>query len=281
MLLGVLVTGVTVIVLAMVLGPLLRPAKAPPTRAAFDRAVYRDQLKELDRDVARGVLGPEEIATSRLELQRRLLAADAAAMPTQTGSSQPVLAVTLSILVVVVAGGLYWHMGSPNLPDDPYASRGAQIAKAREVQAQMAQIQAMVTKLATEMKSRPDDLDGWLRLGRSYAVLGDKYKAEAAFAKAEHLRPNDPGVLLSEAEALMVGHPLDQPMPPDVVALLTRIRGIDPKQPAMLWYLGIHEAQQGKFAAARADWQKLLTTLPAGSKDRQTVATAIEEIKGK
>ena len=58
------------------------------------------------------------------------------------------------------------------------------------------------------MKQHPDDLEGWLRLGRSYAVLGQPDDAAAAFAQAEKLKPNDPAVLMAEAQALMAGLPI-------------------------------------------------------------------------
>src|SRR5215472_3739778 len=112
MLLAFLFAGVTVIVLGMVLGPLLRPAKAPPERAAFDRAVYRDQLKELDREAARGVIDPGEVATARLELQRRILATDDAAPKlVATVRRQPLLAASLAVAIIIVAGALYWWKG--------------------------------------------------------------------------------------------------------------------------------------------------------------------------
>ncbi len=124
--LNLLLAGTTVIVIVLVLGPLMKPARAPATRAAFDRAVYRDQLKELDRDVARGVVRDSEAAATRLELQRRLLAADSDGAPEASGARKPLLAVGAAVLMVLVAGGIYAVMGSPRLPDDPYADRGAE-----------------------------------------------------------------------------------------------------------------------------------------------------------
>jgi cytochrome c-type biogenesis protein CcmH len=277
----ILLPVVTVIVLAMVLGPLLRPAKPPPERAAFDRAIYRDQLQELDRDIARGAIEPVAASAARLELQRRILATDKASVPSRPGASQTRLAAFLALAIVLVAGGLYWRMGTPNLPDQPYAARQPEREQQQRAQAQMAQIRAMVAKLANDMKSRPDDLDGWLRLGRSYAVLGQSDDAAAAFAQAERLKPNDPTVLLTEAQALMAGHSPMEPMPDQVIALLKRVAAIDPNNPAATWYLGLHAAQQGDFAAARDDWQKLLATLPADSDEHKTVAAALDAIKGR
>jgi cytochrome c-type biogenesis protein CcmH len=283
-LLVVALAGMTLIVLGMVLGPLLIRTRTPIERAAFDRAVYRDQLAELERDVARGVIEPSEAASARLELQRRLLATDTAPAPiahSASGAPQVALAAGLAMIVVVVAGAFYWRMGAPDLPDLPYAARGAERAQAAAAQAQMVQIRAMVAKLAEDMKSHPDDLDGWLRLARSYTVLGQPDAAVAAFAEAERLKPDDPAILLAEAQMLMEGHPVSEPISDQAVALLKRVVALDPDNPAASWYLGIYAAQQGDFAGARAIWDKLLAALPADSEEYRTVAAALQAISSR
>jgi len=273
------IVGTTIIVLALVLGPLLKPARAPETRAAFDRAIYRDQLKELEREVARGAVAEGEAATARLELQRRLLAADGEEKKAAAGTRKPLLAGAVALAIVTIAGGLYLRLGSPGLPDDPFAARQAERDQMAQQQAQLTQIRGMVAKLADEMKQHPDDLEGWLRLGRSYTVLGQADDAAAAFAEAEKLKPNDPGVLMAEAQAMMAGRPIADEMTPQVVALFTRIQAIDPDEPAVLWYLGLHAAQQGDFKTARADWQKVKDKMPPGSDEARTVEQALDAIK--
>ena len=274
------ILGTTLIVLTLVLGPLLKPARAPATREAFDRAVYRDQLKELEREVARGAVAESEAATARLELQRRLLAADSEDKAAATGGARkPLLAAALALAIVLIAGGLYLRLGSPGLQDDPYADRQAERDQIAQQQAQLNQIRGMVAKLADEMKQHPDNVEGWLRLGRSYAVLGQADEAAAAFAQAEKLKPNDPAVLMAEAQALMAGKPLSQELTPQVVALLERIQTIAPDEPAVLWYLGLHAAQQGDFKTARADWEKVKEKMQPGSDEARTVAQALDAIK--
>lgn len=274
-------TAMTAIVLALVLGPLLKPARPAATREAFDRAVYRDQLKELDRDVARGTVAESEAGAARLELQRRLLSADRETTTGAAGSRLPLIAIGAALLIALVAGGIYAIMGAPSLPDDPYAARQAERDQVAQEEAQMAQIKAMVAKLADDMKQHPDDVDGWLRLGRSYAVLGQAQDAAAAFAQAEKLKPNDPNVLMAEAQALMAGHSLAEPISDQVVALLNRIQTIAPDEPAVMWYLGLHAAQNGDFATARSDWQKVMAKMPADSDEAKTVAAALDAIKDK
>ena len=279
--LAALILAITFIVLLMVVGPLVRPARAPRERSAFDRAVYRDQLAELEREVGRGLVEPDQAATARLELQRRLLAADARSAAAKPGNRQPLLAAALAVAIALGAGALYLRVGAPGLPGEPYAARGPERERVAAEQAEMAQIKGMVARLADRLKANPDDLEGWIRLGRSYAVLGERKEAEAAFAEAERLKPNDPEVILAEAQAMMVGRAVADPIPDPVVTLLKRVAAIDPAQPVALWYLGLYAAQQSDFAQARANWQKLLKILPAASPEHRTLESALEAIKGR
>jgi cytochrome c-type biogenesis protein CcmH len=52
-----------------------------------------------------------------------------------------------------------------------------------------AMIRSMVGRLADRLKSEPNDLDGWLRLGRAYGVLGERDQAVDAYEHADRLLP--------------------------------------------------------------------------------------------
>src|SRR5579872_2147105 len=126
MLLAVVLMLVTLVIVASVVAPLVRRSGPAPARAAFDNAVYRAQLAELERDVARGTIKAEEEASARLEIQRRLLAStagnQAAKPPSATG---PVLAVVLALAIPAVGALVYLARGSPGLPDRPVAEAAA------------------------------------------------------------------------------------------------------------------------------------------------------------
>src|SRR4051794_22919307 len=116
---------VCVAMLLLVLGavglPLLSGTKTSPDRAQYDRAVYRDQLLEVERDVARGVLSASEADAARLEIHRRLLAVNGSIEPAATvARSSPLMAAVTGLAVIVGAGGLYWRLGQPNLSDAPF-----------------------------------------------------------------------------------------------------------------------------------------------------------------
>ena len=103
--------------------PLLAGVAAPPERGQFDRAVYRDQLRELDRDIARGVLSGAEAEPTRLEIQRRLLSVDKpASVRGMRLGRRPGLAAAVSLFVLIGGVALYLQIGTPLLPDAPFAA---------------------------------------------------------------------------------------------------------------------------------------------------------------
>ena len=129
----------------------------------------------------------------------------------------------------------------------------------------------MVAQLAAKLQADPNDVDGWLRLGRSYSVLGDAEKSADAYDHAAKLNPSDASIPLQEAEALLENRAPGTPVPPRAVALLHRVEASEPDQPEVLWYLGAAAAQDHRVEEAERYWQRLLPLLPADSADRKTV----------
>jgi cytochrome c-type biogenesis protein CcmH len=112
-------------------------------------------------------------------------------------------------------------------------------------------------------------------------VLGEHDKAVDAFEHAAKLKPDDPAILLGEAEALMPDHRPETPIPAPAVALFKRVETLDPSQPAALWYLGLASAQQRQFDDAGRYWKRLLVVLPPDSDQRQAVTAAIDALESK
>src|SRR5205823_898566 len=65
--------GLSALALAMLLAPLFYRRRGPASRDAYSLAVYRDQLAEIERDLARGVLAAEHAEAARAEIARRIL----------------------------------------------------------------------------------------------------------------------------------------------------------------------------------------------------------------
>ena len=118
--------GLTTLAVALLLAPLILRDRASQARDAYNLAVYRDQLAELERDVERGILSASEAEAAKSEIGRRILALAPSAAP-RAVSSKPIVIAAMAILVLPFAAWtLYWNLGSPSLADQPLASRGTQ-----------------------------------------------------------------------------------------------------------------------------------------------------------
>ena len=121
MILFVVLGLMTVVALALLVVPLLRRHGAQAARADYDMEIYRDQLGELERDVERGLIGPEEKATARTEIERRMLNAvpvDGSPDDARPQGQGPLIAAfALTVLVPLAAGSIYLGLGTPELED--------------------------------------------------------------------------------------------------------------------------------------------------------------------
>jgi cytochrome c-type biogenesis protein CcmH len=169
--------------------------------------------------------------------------------------------------------------GTAEKSQGPSASDMAQAANMSPAQRE-AMIRGMVANLAAKQDADPGNFDGWMRLGRAYAVLKDMDKAMAAYAKAQALRPDDLTVPEAEAQALLADYKPGEPLPDRAIRLLHQIEAKDPTQVMAQWYLGLAATQSGNVAEARQHWQGLADRLPAGSEDRKMVEAALATLPG-
>ena len=262
--------------LALLLWPLLRGQRRnAPSRAAFDMRLYRDQLAEVERDAARGLLAPAEAEAARIEVKRRLLAAaDAEENATgETGVAEsgraaerpaprrwlPIAA--LAVLLPTAAGLLYLELGQPGIPDQPLAQRRMQQMLAGGASAeQAASLEEATRQLEQRLASRPEDLGGWFLLGRSYLSLQRLPEAVRALARARALAPDEPDIVGAYAEAALAasGGQIDA----TVREALTRLLALDPLSPKARFLLALDQAQQGDLAAAMQGWVDLVAISP-------------------
>ncbi|MFP6777970.1 MAG: tetratricopeptide repeat protein, partial [Alphaproteobacteria bacterium] len=142
----------------------------------------------------------------------------------------------------------------------------------------MDMIRSMVEQLAARLVDEPDDLDGWLRLGRSYSVLGRHAESRDAYARAADIAPDDTAVLRGYARAVMNAAGDATQFPEQAITLYQRILELDPNQLEALWFMGFVEAADGHSDTARGFWNRLLDLLPPGSADRGVVERALKDL---
>jgi cytochrome c-type biogenesis protein CcmH len=274
MLLALAIAAVTLIVVATVVLPLMKGARAAPDRAAFDRAVYRDQLKELERDQARDLIDADQAAAARLEIERRLLAADTPPAATVArGAGSPMLAVALALLLPAAAAAIYLALGAPTLPDEPYAARGPERALAAR-EGRHDDVSGAMAALEKDLAAHPDDADKWLLLARSAATIGQWQKSANAYQKALVLTKNRPDVASAYGEMLVFA--AEGVVTPRAQEAFTAAVARDPKDAAARYYLALAEAQAGNAPGAIDGWQKLAADV-ADPELRDRLRTRIAE----
>jgi cytochrome c-type biogenesis protein CcmH len=143
-----------------------------------------------------------------------------------------------------------------------------------------AMIQSMVDRLAARLKENPDDVEGWMRLGRSYMVMGRTDEGVEAMAKAADLAPKDKDVLTEYASAILTAEGGPDNVPPKMVEILERIGAIDPKNANALWYLGLAAKQKGHPEEAARLWQELLSQVDPGTAPYERLKREIDALPG-
>jgi len=265
------------VILAFVFVPLARGSQPVAPRELFARGVYRDQLSEIARDVERGLADADQAEATRREIERRLLSTAKPEGAAAAVSRRPVLAAVLALAVCLVAGGLYALLGTPGMPDMPFADRAAERSLASHEMP--LDLDKAVAGLEAKLAAKPDDADGWLLLGRTEAARNHWQKSADAMRHAMILTKNRPDIAAAYGEILvMAGGGIVTPTARDVfAAVLAR----EPDNAQALWYLGLAAAQGKNFDEARSDWQRLLKLLPADGEDRKLVSDALDALNGK
>jgi cytochrome c-type biogenesis protein CcmH len=239
-----------------VLWPLAR--RASPLRSGSDVAIYRDQLEEIERDRAAGLIEDKEAASAQVEVSRRLIAAADAqtALPSNVPSARwrrRAVAIVALVLLPLGATGLYLALGSPLLPDQPLAPR---LAAARGNQS----VDTLIAQVEAHLERNPDDGRGWeviapvyLRLGRfddavrarrhALRLNGTTAERESAFGEALVFAAN--GVVTAEAKAAF-----------------ERAVALDANGVQARYFLGLAAEQDGDRAQAAATWRALIEAAP-------------------
>lgn len=252
--------------------------------ADLDVQVYKDQLQSLGSDLERGVITPEEFEAAKLEVSRRILAADRRAQEEVVVSGAVASKPFMAVITLVLTGGslgLYAIMGAPELPDQPLQARleAAKVARESRPNQVEAEVQVgqgaakaapaidkdylkLIEQLRETMMQRPSDPEGWKLLAlhearagnmarawrakeKMIALVGDKVSGEDYADLAEFMIVATKGYVSVEAEE----------------ALANALK-LDAKSPRARYYSGLALAQNGRPDVAYRMWIGLLEEGP-------------------
>jgi cytochrome c-type biogenesis protein CcmH len=248
----------TAAALYAVLRPLLRAGNGDPRLSALE-AAHRA-----------GVLDAQEYASKRAALS----AGDAApaAPPSRA------LTLGLALLVPLATFGIYRQIGDLRALDSTMMAAAAVATHAASTDAQAPDMEQAVAGLAAKMAENPDDVEGWVLLGRAYKQMQRFTESRDALAKAIALAPEQPDVMVEYAEALAMAAP-ERRIEGEPRALLEKALAANPQHQRALWLLGISDAQAGDAAGAVRRWETLLPLLPPDSEVAKSVGEQIAQAR--
>ncbi len=142
-----------------------------------------------------------------------------------------------------------------------------------------ATIRGMVERLAARLAEEPDDLEGWLRLGRARQVLGEFEAAREAYGRAAALAPDDARVLAAYGTAITRAAGAQAPVSEEALRLFERVLALDAGNAEALWFTGLAAAESDRAADAANAWQRLLERLAPDDPAYAEVAQRLEALK--
>ena len=261
----------TALVLAVLCWPLLRRREnASASRRAINAAIFRDQMADLERDLAVGTLSRTDYATARDELERRVLedVADDGSPAAEAPRRLPRTAIGLGLSLPAAAVALYFVLGTPAALD-PAAQQGSMPSQA--------EVEQMVATLAAKLEKNPENLQGWAMLGRSYKVMGRLEEAGKAFDKAGAIMESEPELMLEVAE---LSAEINQgKVEGRGAALLKKVLQTQPDNPQALVLAGTDAYFRQDYPAALRHWERVLAQVPPDSEDARNLGAGIEKVR--
>lgn len=238
-------------------------------------AVYKDQLTEIERDLAAGLIAAPEAEAARVEISRRLLtaASEPALEPKSSLKWRRAAAVLALVGLPLVAVGIYMPLGSPLLRDFPLVQRE------RGAGSGMAQsLENLVVQVEQHLEKNPTDGRGWNVLAPVLERLGRFDDAVRAYRNAityngeSAERRSDLGEAIAAAASGVVTA--------EAKTEFERAHALNADDPKANYFLGLAAEQDGRKDDAANIWRALLAKAPADAPWRPLVQSSLARVGG-
>lgn len=268
-------TGLLALAMWMLLGRTRTPQGSVQPAADADLDALRTLARQVERDLAAGLLTDAQADEARQSIERRALGNPAAVTSTGAGGrGAPTPMLMLGVPAFALA--LYAALGTPQGWDPPAA--GTPPAQATVAPGQ---VEAMVDQLAAQLHNPPagqfPDASAWAMLARAQASLQRFSEAEKAYARAIALAPGPaelPGLLADRADLLSAAYGPEGAA--EAAQLVRQALALDPRQLKALALAGTSAFDGRDYAGAARYWQTALAVAPAGSPFTEGLQQSLE-----
>jgi cytochrome c-type biogenesis protein CcmH len=289
MILWIVLTIMIAVAAVLVSAPFIRRLERRRSGSG-DVAVYRDQLKEVENELAQGQIEPGQAESARVEIKRRLLTADGAdelSPPPLTSGERTVAAIGVAAVVVTGSVALFgmtanfdapvapfaaservttassdklpaetMALADPTVRPEPPTTGGSKAAPSR---GSLPPVEEMIQRLVARLQKNPKDTEGWRTLGWSYFSMDHFTEAAVAYGRAIELNPKVASYHSARAEALVKGE--NGVMTEDAKTDVAEALKLDPKDPRARYLDGLAKQQAGDKAGALKEWTEVLASV--------------------
>ncbi len=288
-----IIAGTFIVVALLFVLPTLLRSKEDENEDSVDNddanvTVYRDQLVDLEVDLANDILSQEQYDKSKQELQQRMLQdiPEKKTMINKTQKRGRSIATSSLLALAIPLSAIFLYL---NIGDTRGFMSQEQLASATQMQhanAGMggvdrveghAEFASVVDNLIVRLNSNPEDVEGWIMLARTYAIMNRFDDASNTYAKLNELVPDNPQILSDYADMLamtnqggLAGKPTE---------LIQQALNIDPEYPKALALAGTVEFEKKNFNDAADYWEKLLAVIPGDSQLAGSVRESIADAR--
>ena len=258
-----------------------RPSLAPDDRQQQNIAIAREKKSLLETQLIEGEVSQEEFDSAFLDLQTSLALDLERSEPTEHRHRGNWAIWAVLVILPLLSFGFYFQFGEYRVIENPSL---AQVPARRElaVSPENMSVEEMVEAVKQRLRDNPEDANGWFILGRTLMSLQKIDQAVTAYQRTYDLVGEDPGVLLSLADALAMQQ--EGMMAGEPEQLVLRALEISPQEPNGLWLAGLAAEQNQEFALAHDYWTRLLPLIdedPESIREVRGLIDALEQIDPK
>ena len=275
-----LAVSMTAIALVFTIPPLFSNRRvAQLDRNELNVEVIKDQLRELRADLENGKLDKQAYQAARQDLERELLndLDEHAETETAVVRSGRWIAGVLLVFIPAMAYVTYEQLGAPRIMKALATLPAEQTRQASSGQQQQHSLEEMVAKLAQRMQQEPDNMEGWIMLGRSYAQMKRYPEAVDAYAQAYRLDGDNANLMADYADVLVTANGGE--FTDEAGDLLKKAVALQPDNAKALWLLGHWKNRRADYQGAIDSWQQVAALLPPGDKNVAIINQQIGQAK--